>query len=106
MHLNGHHVKITEKYAMSDIVNSIRPICSKNCNTNTQVYVLVEKDHMESIDDYKDQSLSMILTPAAKKNLQENSEEDMLWTNENVDELLDRLEAQPKEAECTDSDSE
>ena len=58
---------------------------------------------MENIEYYKDQSLSMILTPAAKKSLRENSDEDILWTDENVDELLDRIEAQLKEV---DIDSE
>ena len=38
----------------------------------------------------------VILTPEAKKSLQENCDGDIVWNNENVDELFDRLEAHMK----------
>ena len=63
------------------------------------------KDHMENIDNKKEQQVSEVLTPEAKKSILENCNEDLTWTSENVDTLLDRFEAQLKQAECNDSDS-
>ena len=61
---------------------------------------------MENIDNKKEQQVSEILTPEAKKRIIENCNEDIMLTSENVDKLLDKFEAQLKEAECDDSDSE
>ena len=56
-HWNGHHVKRCEKYDVSDVLSSVCTICNKKCNTKTEVCKHFESDHMESIDDCKDQSL-------------------------------------------------
>ena len=61
---------------------------------------------MENISNEKDQPLSELLTPAAKKSLQDNDIEDIVWNDNNVDELLDGFKAQLKAAECSDSDDE
>ena len=105
-HIKSCHIETSEKYDLSGIDSSMCPICGKNCQTKTKVCEHFEKDHMENKEGYKNQSLSDILTLEAKKSLTENCDEDIEWTNENVDELLDRFEAQMREAECTNSDSE
>ena len=95
-----------QEFDLSGIVNSICPICNKNCATKTKVCEHFQEEHIENISNEKDQPLSELLTPAAKKSLQDNDIEDIVWNNKNVDELLDKFEAQLKASECSDSDDE
>ena len=96
--------KVSDKFDLSGIVNSICHICNKICETKTEVCEYLKEEHIENIDNDRNQPLSVLLNLAAKKSFKENYNEDIIWTY--VNELLDRFEAQLKEAEGSNSYSE
>ena len=75
-------LEVSDKYDSSDIDSSICSICNKNCKTKTQVCEHFGKDHMENINNKKEQQVSKILTPEAKKSIIENCNEEITWTSD------------------------
>ena len=68
------HVKDKFKYDFSYIESSTSPICNKNSGTKTEVCENFQKEYMENIDNNKDQTLSVLLTPEAMKSFIEHDD--------------------------------
>ena len=61
------HVYDNEQFDLSDIVSNICPICNKNFKNKMEVCEHFKMEHMGHFDGDKDQTLSVLLTPQAKK---------------------------------------